>query len=371
MTADESPTARALLTLELLQDAPGVTADRLAARLGVSERAARRYVGILREAGIPVESVRGPYGGYRIGRGLRAAPLRFTDAEALALVMAVLDGHHDADDPADPVGQALDKILRALPGPVAAQATAVRRTAAAAPDRAAARPDPATASALVHACADRRPVRIGYRSEAGNAWDAEVDPWAVVVRHGRWYLVCRLHRADAVRAYRVDRVGAVEVLPGTFTPPDDLDPVVLLDEHLATGWEYTADVVIEEPVAGVRRRLPRALGRLEALDDATTRLTGTTSNPYWYAEQLAVLPVPFRVLGGPELRATVGALARRLRAAVPEDDAVPDEAAAPAPAPDATPEHGAPPAGHDDAGPGTVVDDDPGTGAAVRAQDVR
>jgi DNA-binding IscR family transcriptional regulator len=39
---------------------PGITADRLAHKLGVSERAARRYVGILREAGIPIESVRGP-----------------------------------------------------------------------------------------------------------------------------------------------------------------------------------------------------------------------------------------------------------------------------------------------------------------------
>lgn len=372
MTADDSPTARALLTLELLQDTPGLTADRLAARLGVSERAARRYVGILREAGIPVESVRGPYGGYRVGRGLRAAPLRFTDAEALALVMAVLDGHHDADDPADPVGRALDKILRALPGPAAAQATAVRRTAAAAPDRAAARPDPATASALVHACADRRPVRVGYRSEAGNAWDTEVDPWAVVVRHGRWYLVCRSHRADAVRAYRVDRVGAVEVLPGTFTPPDDLDPVALLDEHLAAGWEYAAEVVIDEPVDRVRRRLPRALGRLDAVDHATTRLTGTTSNPYWYAEQLAVLPVPFRVLGGPELRATVGALGRRLSAAAVDDApaAAADEAAAADDAraaghPGATPDSGPPPGTHGDAGPGAVVDDDPGTGAAV------
>ena len=53
---DSSPTARALLTLELIQGSPGVTADRLADKLGVSERAARRYVGILREAGIPIES---------------------------------------------------------------------------------------------------------------------------------------------------------------------------------------------------------------------------------------------------------------------------------------------------------------------------
>ena len=38
---------------------------------GVTDRSARRYVAILREAGIPVEAVRGPYGGYRLGRGLQ------------------------------------------------------------------------------------------------------------------------------------------------------------------------------------------------------------------------------------------------------------------------------------------------------------
>jgi len=119
--SDESPTARALLALELLQSHPGITADRLADKLGVSERAARRYVGILREAGVPVESVRGRYGGYRVGRGLRLPPLMFTATEALGLVMAVLDGHHDASDSTDPVGSALGKIMRALPEPVAAR----------------------------------------------------------------------------------------------------------------------------------------------------------------------------------------------------------------------------------------------------------
>jgi predicted DNA-binding transcriptional regulator YafY len=60
----------------------------------VTERAVRRYVAILREAGIPVESTRGPYGGYRVGRGIRVPPLVFSAAEALGLVMAVLDGSH-------------------------------------------------------------------------------------------------------------------------------------------------------------------------------------------------------------------------------------------------------------------------------------
>ena len=130
MTALESPTARALLALELVQGTPGITADRLADGLGVSERAARRYVAILRAAGIPIDSTRGPYGGYRVGRGLRLPPLVFTADEALALVMAALDGHHDAADPTDIVGSALGKIVRALPAPVAAQAEAVRRSTA-------------------------------------------------------------------------------------------------------------------------------------------------------------------------------------------------------------------------------------------------
>ncbi|MDY7101790.1 MAG: HTH domain-containing protein [Actinomycetota bacterium] len=151
-----SPTARALLTLELLQAEPGIGAERLGHKLGVSERAARRYVGILREAGIPVESERGPYGGYRLGRGIRLPPLMFSADEALGLVMAVLDGHHDVSDPTDPVGAALGKIMRALPAPVAEHAEVMRRGASSAPDRGAVRPDPATTAALVRACSDHR-----------------------------------------------------------------------------------------------------------------------------------------------------------------------------------------------------------------------
>jgi biotin operon repressor len=87
-----SPTARALLALEAIQNAPGINAQRLGERLGVTERAARRYVAILREAGLPIESGTGPYGGYQVGYGIRLPPLTFSAAEAAGLVMAVLEG---------------------------------------------------------------------------------------------------------------------------------------------------------------------------------------------------------------------------------------------------------------------------------------
>jgi predicted DNA-binding transcriptional regulator YafY len=309
-----SPAARALLALELIQSSPGITAERLGEKLGVTERAARRYAGILREAGIPVESARGPYGGYRLGRGLRLPPLMFSATEALGLVMSVLDGHHDAGDPTDPVGSALGKIMRALPEPVAAQAEAVRRTAAPAPDRGAARPDPDIATALVQAVSACRRVAIGYRSEAGTEWTAEVDPWAVVVRHGRWYLLCWSHGAGARRAYRIDRIA--QVVPGTeiFAAPTGLDPVADLEDHLALGWEFTTSVRIEAPAAELSR-LPRVLGRVEPVTATTSRLTGSTSNPRWYAEQLTVLRAPYRIEGGPEIRAAARALAESLLAA--------------------------------------------------------
>lgn len=315
MNSDTSPTARALLTLELIQGSPGITADRLADKLGVSERAARRYVAMLREADVPIESVRGPYGGYHLGRGIRLPPLMFTATEALGLVMAVLDGHHDASDPVGPVGSALGKIIRALPEAVAAQAEVVRQTTAPAPDRAAVRPDPATTIALVQACSSRRCVRLGYRSEAGSEWVTEVEPWAVVVRHGRWYLLCQTRAAGARRAYRIDRVQDVDVLEEAFCPPPDLDPVAALEEQLAVGWEFEAEVIIHAPAEIIVRCVPRSLGRLEAIDAATSRLTGSTSNPAWYAEQLAAIPAAYRITRGPEILRAARVIGQRLLAA--------------------------------------------------------
>jgi predicted DNA-binding transcriptional regulator YafY len=309
---DTSPTARSLLVLELVQDRPGITADRLAARLGVSERAARRYVGILREAGVPIESVRGRYGGYRVGRGLRLPPLMFTTPEALGLVMAVLEAHHGAADATDPVGRALGKIIRVLPEPVAAPAEAVRRVSSRGPDSDATRPDPETTALLVQSCQSAHRLRLDYRLGPDVERVMVVDPWAVVVRHGRWYLLCWSHTKEARRVLRVDRIAAVDVLDDTFTLPAELDPVRTLEEHLAEGWRYDVEVVVDAPVAEVSGWIRRNVARLEAIDADHTRLVATTDEPEWYAEHLAAIRAPFRVVRSPEIRDAVRDLGRRL-----------------------------------------------------------
>ena len=311
-----SPTARALQALELLRVAPGTTAEQMAGHLGVSERAVRRYVEVLREAGVPVESTRGRYGGYRLGRGARLPPVVFSEEEALGLVMAVLEAHPAATGTEDPVGAALEKVIRALPESVGRQAAGLRRHAAAAPDRHPARPDPAVTSALVVTVALHRRISLRYRSEAGNEWSEEVDPWAVVVRHGRWYLLCHSHRVGALRSYRIDRVQAVVETPHSFTPPDDLDSVAALEENLGEGWALATRVVFEAPLSEVSGWIRPTMGRLQSHPDGCV-LVGSTDNPTMYAgEWLASIPFSFRVEAGEELRAAVAALAARCAAAV-------------------------------------------------------
>jgi predicted DNA-binding transcriptional regulator YafY len=331
--AAPSPTARALLALEAIQNVPGITASRLGERLGVTERAARRYVAILREAGLPIESVSGPYGGYQVGHGLRLPPLTFTAAEAAGLVMAVLEGHPPAADPVDLVGAALAKIVRVLPARVATLVRSIRdATELPAGADADTRVSPELTGALIESCVAARRLRLNYRpgwrspKSAGEGTDLvlEVDPWAVVLRHSRWYLLCWSHTRSARRVLRVDRIAAAQPLPDTFPPPADLDALATLEEHLSQGWAYPVDVLIDAGVRDVARWLPRSLGPLEPTDDGRTRLRASTGNPTWYAGRLAILPFGFRVDGSPELCRATADLGRRLIASAAMDsDALP------------------------------------------------
>jgi predicted DNA-binding transcriptional regulator YafY len=312
MAREVSPTARALVALEIIQGNPGITAQQLGERLGVSDRAVRRYVAILREAELPVEAVSGPYGGYRAGRGLRLPPLMFSAAEAMGLVMAVLEGHRYAADPGDLVGGALAKIVRSLPERVAGPVRAVRETSAAPPPAPETQVSPELTSRLIEACAAARPLRLVYLLGPGKAREMEVEPWAVVLRHSRWYLLGWSRTRQAQRALRVDRIAAAQACPGTFTPPADLDARVTLEEHMSQGWTHPVEVLIDAVPEDVERWLPRSLGRLEPDGEGRTRLRASTEDADWYVRRLAVLPMPFRVLGSAPVRDAMAALARRL-----------------------------------------------------------
>ena len=73
--------------------------------------------------------------------------------------------------------------------------------------------------------------------------------------------------------------------------------------------------LIEAPFAEIAPCVGRGLGRLEPLDAETAKLVGSTSNPTGYAEQLARVPAPSRIIRGPEVQAATRARGQRLLAA--------------------------------------------------------
>jgi predicted DNA-binding transcriptional regulator YafY len=79
------PIMRVLTVLEILQAREHVSGAELAERLEVDIRTVQRYMVRLQDLSIPVESVRGVGGFYRLRPGFRLPPLMFTDEEAFAL----------------------------------------------------------------------------------------------------------------------------------------------------------------------------------------------------------------------------------------------------------------------------------------------
>ncbi|MGE5829222.1 MAG: WYL domain-containing protein [Micromonosporaceae bacterium] len=60
---------------------------------------------------------------------------------------------------------------------------------------------------MIEACTTARRLRLAYRVGAAPS-SMDVDPWAVVLRHSRWYLLGWSHTRQARRVLRVDRIGA-------------------------------------------------------------------------------------------------------------------------------------------------------------------
>ncbi|MBF4479504.1 proteasome accessory factor B [Rhodococcus rhodochrous J3] len=63
-------------------------------------------------------------------------------------------------------------------------------------------------TALLAAIDARRAVRFTHRSSPTEPWSTRtVEPWGVVTVHGRWYLVGHDRDRDAVRTFRLSRIG--------------------------------------------------------------------------------------------------------------------------------------------------------------------
>lgn len=263
-----SSLGKALQGLELLQLRPGLSGQALAGQLEVSPRAVRRLVANLRAAGFTITSSPGPGGGYRVERGPRT-PLVLTEEEL----------------------------------------TAVEQT----PSNA---PSPAIVLQLAQAIDRRVRIEMHYRPVAGGSVGPRlVEPWGLVVRRHRWYLLGCNTAQGRTRTYRVDRIVEIHLTDSKFSPPSELDVAAAFTEHLRTSWKHPTRVDIAAPLATASHWLPTTMGTLTATSPTTCQLTGRTNNCQAYITDLLQPPFTCTVRGGAQLLAAAQAVHNRLQVA--------------------------------------------------------
>jgi predicted DNA-binding transcriptional regulator YafY len=321
------PTAHVLTLLELLQSGGVRTTAELADRLGVDERTVRRYVGHLAELEVPIESVRGRYGGYRLAPGYRMPPLMLTDDEALAVLLGLAAGRRAGLITATGTATetAAAKIRRVLPGRLARRLDAVLESLA---FTAVTREFPAPDSGILLAVADavrhHRPLSIRYSAADGRRTERTLHAYGLVAHSGRWYVSGTDPGIGEDRTFRLDRITNARVLPGSFEPPPGLDPAQRVLSGFATApYRHHVILRIQGTAEQIRTVLPASVATVPEAPPAPSedqqtrqwlRVELRAERLDWLPPLLASLDLPFSIEQPAELRDAVAALADRLSA---------------------------------------------------------
>ena len=326
------PTGRVLILLELLQSGGIRTTAELADRLGVDGRTVRRYVDHLVDLDVPVESVRGRYGGYRLAPGYRLPPLMLNDDEALAVLLGLVAGRRAGllTTAGTASETAAAKIRRVLPERLARRLDSVLDSLAfTAPPGEFATPETGVLLTIADAVRHRRPLSIRYTARDGRRSERTLHPYGIVTHSGRWYVTGNDPGIDQDRTFRLDRIADARTLPGSFEPPAGLDPAQRVLSGLAeAAYRHEVSLRIQGTVEQIRARLPTSVAKVqestptegtdpEGADPDTgrwLRVELRVERLDWLPAVLASLDRPFVIERPDELRELVAALADRLAA---------------------------------------------------------
>ncbi|WP_433427655.1 helix-turn-helix transcriptional regulator [Nonomuraea sp. CA-141351] len=319
------PIARVLTLLELLQAGGIRTMAELAHRLDVDERTVRRYIDHLIDLDVPVESVRGRYGGYRLASGYRMPPLMLSDDEALAVLLGLVAGRRAGLMTATGTASetAAAKIRRVLPERLGRRLDAVLGSLAfTAPSGEPIAPETTVLLSIADAVRHHRPISIRYTAADGRRSERTLHPYGLVAHSGRWYVTGADPAIGEDRTFRLDRIADARTLPGSFEPPAGLDPAERVLTGLATApYRHEVTLRVLGTAEQIRTRLPAGIAIVEESPSASgadadtrhwSRVELRAERLDWLPAVLASLDLPFIIERPDELRDLVVALAGRL-----------------------------------------------------------
>ena len=219
---------RLLGELRQFQAVPhGLSTRQLAERMNISQRQAQRDVRALEDhLGVPFTTRDGRW---IVDRKFWLAPLSFSLAEAMGLLLSSRLMLRHAEHADQFTASAYEKLAAILPEPI-------RDTLAEAAAGLARKPSDGRFTRilgeLVTGWAERRKVRITYTMERTferTVWPLFLEPSPL--GHGV-YLLAWDQKLAAVRSYRLERMTDAKLLDETFSPPAGFDA----GSHLGQAW---------------------------------------------------------------------------------------------------------------------------------------
>jgi predicted DNA-binding transcriptional regulator YafY len=300
-----TPASRLITLITLLQNRPNQKAAGLANTLGVSVRTLHRYFGMLDEMGIPVYAERGPYGGFSLVRGYKLPPLVFTPEEATALSLGTgLVEEMWGALYREAAHAALAKLENLLPEAQRDEVTWARHAL--------------VTTGLYHPSLDtqaaaletlRRSIRESHRvtmiyqsAAATEPGKRKLDPYALALRWGWWYVVGYCHTRKGVRTFRIDRIQEVSLADEMFELPADFDAREFLARDPEGQLQIRTRLRFAREAAHIARTNRAYWDELEEQADGSVVVTATAPDLQWAASNTLAYGPAVEVLEPPELR---------------------------------------------------------------------
>ena len=193
---------------------PPATATQLSEMLAVSQRTVYRDIDTLRSLGAVIDGEAGF--GYTLVEDAALPPLSFTADELEALVLGLREVGQVGDPAlANAAEAALGKLRARLPETQAHRLKHAVLTAR----RFAPLPEPGIDVGILRQAAwDERTIHFDYADAEGRQTSRSVDPLSIVYMQASHCLLAWCHLRSDFRAFRLDRMSALEVTEASFRP---------------------------------------------------------------------------------------------------------------------------------------------------------
>ena len=299
------PTTRVLAVLALLQAHGRMSGSELAQRIEVNIRTLRRYIIMLQDLGIPIESERGRNGAYLLSAGFKLPPMMFTNEEALALTVGLMSARRlNLADTNRAIESAFVKLERVMPVDLKSRVRALIETItldqSIAPSTP---PSEVILSAMSSAAQLQQRVHIQYHPKEGEDTERDFDPYGLTYFLNRWYVVGFCQLRDDLRSFRLDRITQAKDVNMHFERPEGFDPLAHMRQAIATmPRKYAFEVLLKTDIATAQKEVFDVLGVLEVDKDGVI-MRGSVEDFNWLARQLSVFSFDFVVCEPEELKA--------------------------------------------------------------------